>query len=205
MSIERFVQKNSQKERNTETVSLRLPSTLLGLIDELAYSINVNRQDLLYEFVSEGFQTAAKAYEKEAANAEDICLVDDVENEKVRYYVLNTNYNNNEGDHKDMLEKGIAAAFCDPWKYKIDRIKKGDVVFLYQSGIGVVAYGKASGNLEVDGEKHWQKLDSFQRVVPFPAREIKRVIKSNLVFLQTMFKIPVEFGLLIEENLVNRG
>jgi hypothetical protein len=57
-----------------------------------------------------------------------------------------------------MLEEHRAAAFFDPWKYEIDRIKKGDIVFLYESGVGIIAVGKASGRIEVrpfrDGKRH---------------------------------------------------
>jgi hypothetical protein len=35
------------------------------------------------------------------------------------YYILNTNYGNNEDDHKDMLSQAKAAATFDPWKYRI--------------------------------------------------------------------------------------
>ena len=42
-----------------------------------------------------------------------------------------------------MLANHKAAAYFDPWKYKIERLAKGDVVYLYQSAVGIVAMGKA--------------------------------------------------------------
>lgn len=63
------------------------------------------------------------------------------------YYILNTNISNDVIDHNDMLNNGKAAAYFDPWKYKIERLSKGDVVFLYQSGVGIVAVGEADGKL----------------------------------------------------------
>ncbi|HHQ4655168.1 TPA: hypothetical protein ACSPZZ_004457, partial [Aeromonas hydrophila] len=63
------------------------------------------------------------------------------------YYILNTNYNNNKEDHNDMIKNKKCAAYFEPWKYKIERLNKGDVVFLYQSGVGIVAFGEASGKL----------------------------------------------------------
>ena len=54
------------------------------------------------------------------------------------YYILNTNIINSQEDHNDMLSNGKAAAYFDPWKFKIERLVKGDVVFLYQSGVGVI-------------------------------------------------------------------
>lgn len=47
------------------------------------------------------------------------------------YYILNTNKSNSEEDHNDMLSSQKAAAYFDPWKFKIERLVKGDVVFLY--------------------------------------------------------------------------
>ncbi|MBI4764962.1 MAG: hypothetical protein HY787_10195 [Deltaproteobacteria bacterium] len=63
------------------------------------------------------------------------------------YYILNTNISNDETDHGDMLANHKAAAYFDPWKYKIERLAKGDVVYLYQSRVGIVAMGKANGKL----------------------------------------------------------
>ncbi|MFQ5847493.1 MAG: hypothetical protein ACE5IQ_07440, partial [Candidatus Methylomirabilales bacterium] len=42
------------------------------------------------------------------------------------YYILNTNSSNSEEDHADMLANRKAAAYFDPWKYKIERLAKGD-------------------------------------------------------------------------------
>jgi len=53
-------------------------------------------------------------------------------------------------DHNDMLSHGKAAAYFDPWKFKIERLAKGDVVFLYQSGVGIV--------VDADGGKAIRKF-----------------------------------------------
>jgi hypothetical protein len=87
------------------------------------------------------------------------------------YYILNTNFTNNTQDHAHMLAHGRAAAFYDR-KSKIDSLQRGNKVFLYQSGIGVVALGTADGNLvvrdhEADrGEEHRMKLTGFKYVSP---------------------------------------
>ena len=47
-----------------------------------------------------------------------------------------------------MMTNQVAAAFEDGYKEKICRIKKGDYVFLYASGQGIVAYGQATGIVE---------------------------------------------------------
>ena len=49
---------------------------------------------------------------------------------------------------RDMITNAKAAAYFDPWKFKIERLKKGDVIFLYQSGVGIVAVGEADGKLQ---------------------------------------------------------
>ena len=62
------------------------------------------------------------------------------------YFILNTNIGNTQEDHDDMLSNGKAAAYFDPWKFKIERLAKGDVVFLYQNGVGIVAFGEADSS-----------------------------------------------------------
>lgn len=44
------------------------------------------------------------------------------------YYVLNTNIRNNQDDHEDMLKNAKAAAYFDPWKFKIQRLAKGRAI-----------------------------------------------------------------------------
>ncbi len=63
------------------------------------------------------------------------------------FFILNTNVRNDVVDHEDMLQNRKAAAYFSPWKEKIARLERGDVVFLYQSGVGIVAVGEADGKL----------------------------------------------------------
>jgi len=119
------------------------------------------------------------------------------------YYILNTNYSNNPDDDKNMLEERKAAAYSDPWKYKIERLVRGDVVFLYRSGTGIVAVGEATGELKKGPHKgdpnpddeYSMKLGHFQLVKPaVSAAKIKEVTAVNHRFLGTMFGIDAEAG-----------
>lgn len=114
-------------------------------------------------------------------------------------YVLNTNFSNNPQNHEDMLREQKAAAYIHGWKEKIDKLQKGDTVFLYQSGRGIVAYGTASGVLETapcggepDGE-HFQRLTSFHQLKkPMSASEMKKTADQGFGFRPTMFSISDE-------------
>lgn len=114
-------------------------------------------------------------------------------------YVLNTNFSNSSEHHEAMLREHKAAAYIHGWKEKIDKLQKGDTVFLYQSGRGIVAYGWASGILETapcgnepDGE-HFQRLTSFRQLkTPMPASEMKKVTQQGFPFRTTMFSVSDE-------------
>ena len=125
------------------------------------------------------------------------------------YYILNTNFQDGSDttDHDDMLANAKAAAYYKPWKFRIESLQKGDFVFLYQSGSGIVAVGKADGKLQRkpyhgnldDGEEgvaeYSMNLVSFQRVSPpLQASEIKTITGVNYVFMQTMFGIGEDSG-----------
>ncbi len=107
------------------------------------------------------------------------------------YYILNTNIRNSQEDHEDMLRNAKAAAYFDPWKFKIQRLAKGDVIFLYQNGSGIVALGEADGKLqkaayhgnpEEADEEYFMKLQRFQRASPpLTAAEIKKLTGVNHV------------------------
>jgi hypothetical protein len=120
------------------------------------------------------------------------------------YYIVNTNYRNDTQDHDMMLKEHVAAAFFTPWKEKIARIAKGDVVFLYQSGVGIVAVGVANGklkkrpyqgNAEHPDEDFSMPLTKFQTIdEPVTAAEIKEFCGVNYRFMSTLFSIDAEAG-----------
>ena len=57
-------------------------------------------------------------------------LEDQSEGTGSSYYLVNTNIRNDKADDADMLSGRKVAAYFEPWKYKIARIRRGDVVFL---------------------------------------------------------------------------
>jgi hypothetical protein len=107
-------------------------------------------------------------------------------------------------DHEDMSRTKKAAAYFSPWKRKIEQLSKGDTVFLYQSGVGIVAMGKASGKLRKTAyhgedkhadEEYYMTLDRFRMVnPPVSAAEIKEITSANYSFRGTMFSMDAESG-----------
>ena len=130
------------------------------------------------------------------------------------YYILNTNIRNSQEDHDDMLDNRKAAAYFDPWKFKIERLARGDVIFLYQSGVGIVALGEADGKLlkspyhgkaDNPDEEYSMKLQRFETVsCPLTAAEIKRITGVNHRFMGTMFGLDVENGKGIRKAIHDR-
>lgn len=130
------------------------------------------------------------------------------------YYILNTNFRNSVDDHNDMLNNAKAAAYFDPWKYKIERLAKGDVIFLFHSGVGIVAVGEVDGKLKKAAyhgdpkdadEEYFMKLLKFQRVEqPVTARDIKQIAGRELVFMQTMFGLDAEAGKSLRHAILSK-
>jgi len=119
-------------------------------------------------------------------------------------YIINTNIKNSQQDDEDMLQNKKAAAYYEPWKYKINKIQKGDKVFLYRNATGIVAMGKGKGivkkknyhnvNSEVN-EEYYIELDEFAILkTPLKSDEIKKITGVNYRFMSTMFGIGQENG-----------
>ncbi len=120
------------------------------------------------------------------------------------YHILNTNTKNSETDQETMLDEKIGSAYYDPWKFHIDKIKKNDIVFLYQSGKGIIAFGEGTGVVNVrdycgdKDEEHYMPLTDFHQLdTPISAFEMKTIASRNFNFMRTMFKIDAQSGLLI--------
>ena len=130
------------------------------------------------------------------------------------FYILNTNFNDAPVDHNDMITHKKAAAYFDR-KSNIEGLQKGDIVFLYQSGVGIVATGKASGRLEkvpyqgdakYADEEYFMSLKAFQRIdSPLSASEIKMITRKKYCFRPTMISVDNERGELLRKHVNNRS
>lgn len=183
-----FVEKNQEKT----TFSIRLSVKENLILQEIAESFDLSRQELLHRLITEQIIVPWKQRFEAQANEE---LELDGE-ESTQYFLLNTNKVNDIDDHKFMLEKQVAAAFEDGYKEKIAKFKKGDWVFLYESGQGIVAFGQASGKLEKaphygrEDKTYYQRLDGFTCLPKaIKASEVKKILSRSFPFAQTLARI----------------
>jgi hypothetical protein len=179
--------KNARKESVPST--LRMPKELNDFIEEFAEFLSLSKQETMLKLIEEAVVIAKEELKK-------IDNIDDKQ-DHFDFHLLNTNKGNNYSDHEWMITNGFAAAFYDPWKFNIDRIKKGDRLFLYENGVGIVAMGIGTGKTKVidheenAGECHYQELQEYKMLTkPIPSFEIKKVLKRNVVFLRTMSGVP---------------
>lgn len=114
-------------------------------------------------------------------------------------YVLNTNLKSGTQYTEEMLKEHKAAAYYPGWREKIQKFQKGDIVFLYKSGVGIVAYGYANGILNkkaCDGHpdyEYYMHLDNFVIfTAPISASQMKEITGYGFNFRQTLFSISEE-------------
>lgn len=209
MAIEDFILQKTQQKDDTQAFTLRLSTGTVVSIDELASTLAVTRQELVAELVKDSLERALKQYD-EVQNKPDLQEPTADSGTAQKYVILNTNKRNNPDDHFNMVNNGIAAAFYPDWKFKINSLKEGDIVFLYESGVGIVGVGRANGQLEIKdygqdvNETHQQKLTNYKTVKPLSASEMKKLTGTNMRFLHTMFRVTPKDGALIEKTLVAR-
>lgn len=181
--------------KNTVTLSVRVTNEENAVLQEIADIVGCTRQDVIYQLISDYAIPEWRRMKIESDN--EVTDIAD-ENNGVSYFLLNTNKTNSTVDHNIILEQGIAATFEDDYIGKINRIKKGDVVFLYESGSGVVAYGCGSGqNIdEPNPEKinhnsmRYQVLSDFSLLdKPLSAKDVKRVLENDIPFAQTLSRV----------------
>ena len=198
MNLEDLIKsKNVKQELIASTV--RLPDDLHTKVDELAVYLGLSRQAMMLKLISESTDKAWKLVRSSLEDESDDKQYD------VKFHLLNTNKGNSIDDHLMMLKRKIAAAFYYPWKNHIKRIKKGDTVFLYENGKGIVAYGIGTGDLikeDHEGktkECYYQELENFVQLdKPLAAKEIKKILNKDIRFLRTMTGIS-NGELLLEE------
>lgn len=181
-------------ERNQEktTFSIRLSVKEDLILQEVAEYFEFSRQELIHRLITEQIiEPWKKKHEEQLAEVE-------FEEGKglVNYFLLNTNKINDVKDHEWMLAEKVAAAFEDGYKEKIQKFEKGDWIFLYESGKGIVAYGKATGQLEKTDhygradKTFYQKLENFHLIKnPLRASEIKKILGREFPFAPTLSRM----------------
>lgn len=127
------------------------------------------------------------------------------------YYIVNTNITWMEEAYKDMLENQKAAAYYDR-KWGIANIHKGDTVYLYHTGVGIVACGKAQDDYnskEINGDPdeeyfiplklEWKVAPVTEKNMAVAAWEINERMQSGHRFRQTVFSITEDMAFAINK------
>ena len=119
-----------------------------------------------------------------------------------KIYIINTNFNNDRSCEQDMLQKAKCSVYCDPWKYYIDEIGCNDIVFLYKSGVGIIARGVATGIVEkvdyngIEDDEYYMYLDRFEILQkPLEASKITELIGHKIHYNQTVISVAYRFGI----------
>jgi len=195
------------------SVSLRIPESLNTELEELSGQVDLTKSALITKFIEVsvlGLRQALDVKDQDLNVIHETCLT--VQNSKDRFFLLNTNFNNDPKDHESMLQNAEAAAFYDHWKENIAYLKQGDHVFLYQSGVGFVAYGVVNSDLirsdhhGKTNEKYARKLTDFTvGFKPVKARDFKDLTKSNTSFRQTMVGLTKAQGNALREEILRRA
>ena len=167
--------------------TIRMPQETYSFIEGLCEHLDKTKQDVMLMLIEEGIEIAK----------DELKLSEIEEKINSNFHILNTNKGNNLLDHKKKLKNGFASAFYTPWKFNIERIKENDIVFLYENGVGIIAYGKGTGKTLIKDhygnkdEWYYQELKNFKILEkPISAKEIKKILDRNVVFLRTMSGMP---------------
>lgn len=204
LNIRELIEKQSTE---SQLISTRLPTQRVNEIDELAAEINKTRSELIEAFINAGVEELIEQLKERDDNLP--ISIEDNASEQKRFFLVNTNYNNQMGDHYMMLDNQEVAAFYSTWKEQIKKIAKGDIVFLYHSGNGICAMGEASGELiirEHDGKKdecYAMKLISFLcNFELLNAKKCKDITKSNMTFRKVLNPLTKTQGEALQDYIL---
>ena len=198
-SILSLIENSKKAKKESIASTVRMPEPLHTFIETLANDLELSKQEIMLKLLEQGAEAAQTALDEvEKAELAQLALAEEAEPQPAAgFHILNTNKAHTDDDHEWMLAHKAAAAFYEPWKFNINRIKKGEVVFLYENGKGIVAYGRGTGEVQMrehEGNKdecHYQVLDGFTILEqPLSAAAIKKALERNVVFLRVMSGMP---------------
>ena len=108
-------------------------------------------------------------------------------------YICNTDKKSSPKHHQAMLDEHKAAAYGTGYDWTIKQIQKKDIVFLYENGVGLVAFGYASGDMQSVPEdvEYSMPLNLFTFLnPPISASKMKELTGHDFFFRQTVIPIP---------------
>ncbi|CCQ39944.1 TPA: hypothetical protein ACQQX6_001647 [Yersinia enterocolitica] len=194
--------------RNNKTAivgqTLKVPTEIDLFAKDIAEYLEVSKHEVLIALLRDGAEIARL----KQANLDiyDFTESQPEERSGKRYFMLNTNKSQDESTHDWMVSDKVAAAFCDPWKFKIERINPGDVVFHYESGAGIIGFGTVEGNIkkkeydETKDDCYFYSLTNYHSLEnPVPAKRVKDILKRKIPFASTL--ICLKDGEYLEKKL----
>lgn len=199
-----LIAQTNARNKELHSMTVRVPDVIKSFIDELTNNYGLSRQEVLLSLVESGRDVARAELDKL-----DKSVVQEPKENSVqkKFFLLNTNKGNGDEDQDFMLSRQAAAAFYAPWKHYIEEIKAGDVVFLYQNQVGIIAYGTGTGKIEKadhEGKKDecfYQVLDGFTKLdKPMKAADITSSLDTRPVFLKTLSPLREGDKLLVAIN-----
>lgn len=196
--VELIRESKTIKKEELVASTVRLPMKLNSFVEALADQVSLSKQETMLYLIEAGVKIAQDELKLDDPEEEEKKQDQaDKEQQSCSFYILNTNKRHSLQDQEWMLKEGVAAAFYKPWKLNINRIKKGNVVFLYENGVGIVAYGRGTEDIQIGDyngdlkETHYQKLDGFKVLSKaLSAPEIKKILGRNVAFLRVMSAMP---------------
>lgn len=211
MSLIDKLHKKHATETKMISTSIKIPLVMDEVISDLAVFFDSTKQEVILDLLTdaiENYRAEEKKLFEQEGDQENKSTEDENTSNNQRYFLLNTCKRHSIDDHNFMINNGYAAAFETGYKEQINRIKKGDVVFLYANGKGISGYGKASGlTLKTDHngnpeECYYQELENYVALEkPLKAKEIRELCTRTPVFLKTLSKINEEDGQIIYNEL----
>lgn len=214
MSIRKALEKvifDQTDESTTTPLSIRLPNHLNNQLEELTLTLDKSKSYLLLEFVKAGIEETNNILEERAKNPKIEEERDTTNFLSTKFFMLNTNYNNDQSAHVKMLENKEAAAFYSGWKEYICNLKEGDKVYLYQSGVGFVASGTVTGELiksEYKGKpdaKYSKELTDFKvGFKAISAKDFKSLTNDGANFRMTMVQLSSNQRYVLDDEINKR-
>ena len=182
-------------------ISLKLPESLLNSIDDIADSHAKSRNEVAVQLLASAVESYIASLDVDFENNAAIVFERSGKEKEPKHYIFNTNKGNEPLCDAWMIANKSVAAYYDKWSKHVDRLAVGDVVYLFRSGTGLVAYGYVAdeesrstddpGSIAGNAKGKAKRLDPFIIFeTPVSAAEVRKNMKRDVIFMRTCAEQP---------------
>lgn len=142
----RYISADKERKQRPIPVSVPLSVELTATLDGIRDYIGVTREDIALYCIKESLENMLETFSYLQDSEYNVLDYDDYGNEEQKFFIINTGRAHNADMPEKIFSEKTVTFSGESWSEACAKIRKGDVIFFYENGRGLVAHAISNGS-----------------------------------------------------------